>query len=435
MNQMTKVRRLVNAVLNAMILLMILLVAGVGFAAERVQIEIWGNQGHLEHLKPLVEEFNASQNRITVTIPGKNEFPDTILTAHLANQLPAILESDKRWTQIYGAQGLLADLTPFIEREGAGFLKDFLPALLPESEIDGRYYALPSWTEFFMIYHNTEVVDSLGLASPHAGWTWDDLKQIGGSARRFDSDGNPSTLPLIAEHQNSFDIPLLLQAGGTLVTDDFRVAVNSTEMRETIDYILDLMDTGILHHTRVDASVLDKRAHGAAFVSTGTFRQNYWFAQESPMVATPPLRKDANARPVLTPAENRSWAIMNVEPEVQEAAWEVVKWLLSPEVNGRWTMSLGYPPAVYSTWQSPAFQDYARSHPSMKILEEQYLTLPSAVSWPAELFRTGNEIRTQVPAAYDALLRREVGPEEFISNLDRFLNQVLKTYMETSSTK
>lgn len=320
----------------------ILLVAATSLAgaAERLQLEIWGNSNHLEALKPLIEEFNASQDRIEVLIPGKNESPDTILGAALAGQLPDIIESGRVWNNQYYPEGLMVDMDRFIDREASGFLDDWLPQTLwSDNVVDGHIVSLPFRLEIFGMHYNATLFESSGVADPEPGWTWSDVEEYARKVRRVNPDGNMEVWGLVAEHPLSFDYPLMGQAGGpaapagVFVNEDFEPTVNSSHVRETYDWILSMINSDLLGYSfgNIHPGAGQARMHNAAMLQSGPQREQLIMDSESALRPAPPLRARPDTRAAATYAD-RSLAIMNVSPERQEAAWEVIKWLFQPDV-------------------------------------------------------------------------------------------------------
>lgn len=115
---------------------------------------------------------------------------------------------------------------------------------------------------------------------------------------------------------------------------------------------------------------------------------------------------------------------MNVSPERQEAAWEVVQYLLRPENEARIALALGYPPSTLSAAQTPEFQEYMRTHPNMQVWTQQYTSIRN-VPLPFPLSLSPLDFQSHGFAASTALLKREVTLEEFISNLETSLQAMI----------
>ena len=72
-------------------------------------------------------------------------------------------------------QGLVYDLTPFIEADQGFHPEDFYPAALESLQWDGGTWGLPSAINFGMIFYDEKAFDEAGVAYPEPGWTWDDF--------------------------------------------------------------------------------------------------------------------------------------------------------------------------------------------------------------------------------------------------------------------
>ena len=405
-----------------------LLVAQAGLAQP---LELWirGNAGHLEHLEPIIEEFNASQDRIRVIIRPGGDGVEAITAAYLAGELPDLLESAVAFNHYYSSQGWMASLEPFIAREGEDFLRDFFPATLDsDNRVNGVLYSLPIFLQIEGMYYNPEILANFAIPEPQPGWTWDDLRASARAARRFAPDGTIETWGLVARHPFQFDVVLLGQVDGMLITPEYEVVVDSEPVRRTYNWILDMVNEETLHYISSihPAGPNDEgRAHRSAFVSDATYRQNTWTQLESPLRTAPPLRADPMGREK-TRFSDRSLAIMNVAPERQEAAWEFIKYVLQPEVLARLNASLGYPPATRSAAQHPIFQDYARMNPNMMIWSELYSPIEQINAWPAALQA---QVTDPLVAGSRALVRKEITLAQFIDDLQRQLTAIVQEHL------
>lgn len=79
--------------------------------------------------------------------------------------------------QDYVKRGLVADLTPFIERDQFD-LSDFEPAVLDIYKVDGKVYGLPILTTGSFVFYNKDWFDAAGVEYPptdweDTSWTWD----------------------------------------------------------------------------------------------------------------------------------------------------------------------------------------------------------------------------------------------------------------------
>jgi len=72
-------------------------------------------------------------------------------------------------------QGLIRDLTPFIDADTAFKAADFIPGALEQFQWKGGTWGVPTSAEFQFISFDKALFDKAGVKYPEAGWTWDDF--------------------------------------------------------------------------------------------------------------------------------------------------------------------------------------------------------------------------------------------------------------------
>lgn len=397
--------------------------AGISVFAEPIEITLQGNAGHMEGVKTMIDEFNASQDRIRVTVVDKEVAPEEILTRYLANDMPDIIESAGRFTQDFAARGMMVDLQPFIDREGGGFMDDFYPATLADNTVGGHLFSLPAFLQIEGMYYNAEVLDRRGIAPPQAGWTWDDLRSLAQAARQIEADGTFATWGLVARHPLQLDYVMLGQAEGWIIDPDGRIALDSDAVRTTYSWLLSAVNEDILRYRGIhpDAPGDDGWGHHTAFIADATYRQNTWDNLGAKMVTAPPLRQTADGTPS-TIFSDRSWGIMNVSPERQAAAWEVIKFLLEAEHAAQFVVNLGYLPATRSAFDHDIWQEYAAAHPNPGIWASLYLPIRNGTPYPTQYAAA---IVAEVVPESQALLGNKITIAEFIENATTRLSAAL----------
>lgn len=72
-------------------------------------------------------------------------------------------------------QGLIRDLTPFIDADTTFKKGDFIPGALEQFQWKGGTWGVPTSAEFQFITFDKALFDQAGVKYPEAGWTWDDF--------------------------------------------------------------------------------------------------------------------------------------------------------------------------------------------------------------------------------------------------------------------
>jgi ABC-type glycerol-3-phosphate transport system substrate-binding protein len=72
-------------------------------------------------------------------------------------------------------QGLVRDLSPFIQAEPNFQPDDYYSSALSAYQWQGGTWALPTMLNYQFIFYNKDLFDEAGVPYPEVGWTWDDL--------------------------------------------------------------------------------------------------------------------------------------------------------------------------------------------------------------------------------------------------------------------
>ena len=151
---------------------------------EPVELTIYTSSG-VEWLTFVAEEFMKQNPTITVTVMNVawDEFDTKMIAMNTAGTPPDL------WTtwgpsgfKDYYARGLVADLTPYIEKDKYD-MSDFYPQVVDYFTIDGKIYGMPHTLGASYVFYNKDMFDAVGEAYPPTDWndktwTWDRMMNI-----------------------------------------------------------------------------------------------------------------------------------------------------------------------------------------------------------------------------------------------------------------
>ena len=72
-------------------------------------------------------------------------------------------------------KGQLADMSDYISADGVN-LADY-NGLAENFSFDGKQYALPARTDFYVMYYNKDIFDAAGVEYPSNDWTWEEFEE------------------------------------------------------------------------------------------------------------------------------------------------------------------------------------------------------------------------------------------------------------------
>ena len=129
----------------------------------------------------LVEAFEAANPDIKVEIidvPSADYTTKLSVMLNGGSDVDAFFIKDADTMMSLVEKGQLADMSANIEAEGID-LADF-NGLADYYNVDGKQYALPARTDYYVMFYNKDVFDAAGVEYPTNDWTWDDFEEIAG---------------------------------------------------------------------------------------------------------------------------------------------------------------------------------------------------------------------------------------------------------------
>jgi len=222
-------------------------------SGEKVKITyaIWGTAEEQATTQKVADVFNASQDKIEVTITAiPNENYATVLnTMATAKELPdcGMVREDMviPWT----INGMLADISSMYD--GA----DSKPMENTAYKYEGKTVAYAVANEELVLYYNKDMFDKAGVAYPPTSidnaWTWDEFVAaakkltIDSNGKHPDEDGfNPDTITQYGCMVENFIWQLeeycLTNGGGFYNKDGTEVAIGEDASIEGIQKVADL---------------------------------------------------------------------------------------------------------------------------------------------------------------------------------------------------
>ena len=127
----------------------------------------WGSQTRHEQTTAMLEKFEELNPDIDVVM----DYSDwdgywTKLPAQVAGgQTPDVFQMDYAYLSQYVENGVLADLTPYIE-DGSLDMSNVEQSILDSGSIDGKTYAISTGTNAPVMLYRKDVTDELGIEVP-----------------------------------------------------------------------------------------------------------------------------------------------------------------------------------------------------------------------------------------------------------------------------
>lgn len=258
---------------------------------------------------------------------------------------------------------------------GQAYTNDFFPAFMANSQIGGHVYSIPFQRSTLVMYYNEDAFKQAGIAS--APQTWDELVQDGQKLTQKDANGNitrygvgfPSSGTVYWEFQ-----ALAIEAGKNVAsnTKGNEVYFNDPASVTGLQFLIDLNKKyNVTPAGTVDWNTLPSSfaagKYAIIFHSTGSLTNVLKTAQFKVGVAFLPKKVQYG-----TPTGGGNLYIMKGIPaDHVAAAWKLVQWLSSPEMEARWSIDSGYVAPRKSAYDTQTLKDYTAKYPQALVARDQ----------------------------------------------------------------
>ena len=307
-------------------------------AQDKVKL-LWGMWGSPEEVavhQKVADAYVAKNPNVEIELwsqPWGDYFTkmDTLFAAGDGTVIPDVFFMSP--IQNYAAAGKINDLTPYIDKTKFD-LSDYWPGALESTSYQGKVYGLPRDSAVEVLYYDKDDFDAAKLAYPTAEWNWRDLRAAAEALTVKDASGRVSRYGLAAEGGKYFNF--VGGNDGHILDDMFaptQCELSSAASVEGIEYFAALMNDGFAWR---DANLGQAGGDQAVFLSdqASMFIQN---ASRIPALNAAGINYDIAPVP-LAPTGHRqagstngaAW-VMSALTQKQDAAWEFMQFLQSPD--------------------------------------------------------------------------------------------------------
>ena len=113
--------------------------------------------------RQLWDEYMRARSEVVLRIeqvPGQGLYAPKMIMMHLAGSMPDVMHLDAAYSAVFMKNGVVRDLTPFLERDTDFHLSDFFESALSFAKQDGALYAIPWDFTPMVMWYNKELFDA-----------------------------------------------------------------------------------------------------------------------------------------------------------------------------------------------------------------------------------------------------------------------------------
>lgn len=185
------------------------------------------------------DKFNAEHENIEVVVDcvSWNDVYTVVNTRVANGEAPDLLNIDV--FADYQADGLLLPAKDWVSEETYA---KFYPSFLEQSVVDGTVWAVPDLASARALYFNKDILEQAGVTVPA---TWEELKAACQTIKENCPDVYPWGVDMTTDEGQACFAYYAWNNGGGFVDDEGNWALNSAENVEAVNYVVDLIKSGL----------------------------------------------------------------------------------------------------------------------------------------------------------------------------------------------
>ncbi|QDP41912.1 ABC transporter substrate-binding protein [Radiobacillus deserti] len=402
---------------------------GIGTVIDSpVEIEFWHAMSgdHEKALAKITDDFNASQENITVKLVNQGSYDDLsqkVMAAAKAKNLPVLSQAYEDWITEYLENDLVTDLTPYVNDPKYGWsedeLNDIVEIFRQSNTWDGKFYAMPFNKSTRIMFYNKDYLEEAGLEVPT---TWDELRTAA-EKLTMEKDGK-KVVGLGLENSVTLEFNQWVeQAGGEYLDEESgEFKLNTPEGKEALEFVNGMIQDGVARTAGEDGYMSGPFTRGDVALYIGS-------SAGIPYVAGPAEETGINwsaavlpaGKEAATPFAGTNVTIFNSATDEEKlAAWEFTKFLINTENTAYWASKTGYLPVRYSALESDAWVKYKEENPVYGVGEQQF-----DAGFYDPRVAGANELKNAVAKELDKVLLGEATVEEGLEAAQKAADNIL----------
>jgi sn-glycerol 3-phosphate transport system substrate-binding protein len=358
-------------------------------------------------LNKIANGFNSSQSKIKVEVVFQGVYDDLLAklnTAIASNGAPALVQVyDIGQRYMYDTQQVLP-MQAFIDRDKYN-TSDFEPSVINYYKYQDKLQSMPFNASTPLLYYNKDAFKEVGLDPAKPPVTFTEIADAAKKLTKKDASGattrfgfGPSIYGWLFEQLMATSGALYADNGNGRDDRATKVVYNNAQGKAILDWWKAGVDGGYFYNPGIDndgsTNAFNAQKTAMYIESTAKLRGHITTIAGKFELGTGlyprPDNKPATGGNIIGGA---SLYIMKSRPPAeQQAAWEFVKYLLTPAVQGQWQADTGYYPIVKAAYDTAPSKEWSTKYP-------QFLTAITAIRESAQNRFTNGAVLGVMPQA------------------------------------
>lgn len=379
-----------------------------------------------EVMDKLVDRYEASHDNVEIEAVYSGAYGDTMTKARAqfkANQPPDLLiASSVELFNLRDADMIIA-IDDVLDGTDLSWIDDFYPALMANSQFEGKTWGIPFQRSTIVQYYNKEIFAEAGLDPEKPPATWEELESDAVAISKSGAATYGLQIPSDAFGDWLF-AALAWQNGISMVSDDGTEAyLNDPKTVAALQYWIDLGKAGAVPEGNVAWATTPKDfiEGKTAMMWTTTGNLTNVKNQATFDFGVSPLPAHVQAG---SPTGGANLYVFKTgDTRKQKAAAEFTKWMSSPEQSAEWSIATGYIATSPQAYETEAMKDYIASFPPATVARDQLADFTRALGWHGN-----SQVNVAVQNAVQAALGGTKTPQQALDDAQKLADSVLTPF-------
>lgn len=404
----------------------------------KTEIEFWHAMtgSGQESLNDIVASFNASQEDYVVRAEFQGSYEESLTKLRSVggtSDAPAITQVFEVGTKYMIDSGFVEPMNTFIEKYDYD-LSQLEENILNYYKVDGELYSMPFNSSTPVMVYNKDAFKEAGLDPEKAPETFQEVIDAAAKLKTDEMAG----FSLLT--YGWFFEQLVATQGGLYVNEDNGRSGDATEALFNgeeglkVFNFLDTMnkagtfgnfgtnwdDIRAAFSTEKVAMYLDSSAGVADMIANSPFEVG---------VAYIPYADDVDRNGVVIGGASL-WMSKGISEKEQEAAWEFMKYLTTPEIQAKWHLETGYFAINPAAYEEESVQKAWEETPQIKVTVDQLQDTVPGLATQGALISVFPESRQQIVTALEELYQGK-DPQEALDEAAKGTNRAMEIANKT----
>lgn len=348
---------------------------------EKQVVTFWHSMGGAgqEALNSIVEDFNASQDKIQVNAEYQGTYDESLTKFNAvagSDSAPTMIQTFEIGTMSMINSGQIVPIQEFVDADGYD-MSGLEENITNYYSLDGTFYSMPFNSSTPVMYYNKDAFEAAGL-DPEA--PPETFKQVEEASKAI-AESNPDMKGFALQAYGWLWEQLLANQGALLLNNDNGRTSTPTEIgwteeegKSIFEWVKNMVDAGTFanYGTNGDNMMAGFLAGDVAMFlqSSASSRDVIDNAPFEVGIAFLPHPEEKERQGVVIGGASL-WMIDSKPEAEQKAAWEFMKYLQTSEIQAKWHVGTGYFAINPAAYDEQLVKDAWAEKPQLQVTVEQ----------------------------------------------------------------